>query len=93
MSPTSPGKGTLLGTDFVANPPPDGHTLCIVVSGHVINPSPCRNPPFDTVNDLVGVSQLLARRIVIEATPGLPANNLKKMIELAKNQPGKLTSA
>jgi tripartite-type tricarboxylate transporter receptor subunit TctC len=93
MSSTRPGEGTLLGADFVAKPPPDVHTLCLVVTGHVINPSLCKNQPFDTVKDLAGVSRLVTRPIVIEATPGLPASNLKKSIELAKKQPDKLTCA
>ena len=88
-----PGAGTVLGTDFVAKSPPDGHTLCLVVTSHVINPSLRRNLPFDTLKDLAGVSLLATSPIAISATPGLVANNLKELIELAKRQPGKLTYA
>ena len=88
-----PGAGTVLGTDFVAKSPPDGHTLCLVVTSHVINPSLRKNLPFDTLKDLAGVSLLATSPIAISATPGLVANNLKELIELAKRQPGKLTYA
>ena len=88
-----PGAGTVLGTDFVAKSPPDGHTLCLVVTSHVINPSLRKNLPFDTVKDLAGVSLLATSPIAISATPSLPANNLRELIELAKKQPGKLTYA
>ena len=88
-----PGAGTVLGTDFVAKSPPDGHTLCLVVTSHVINPSLRKNLPFDTAKDLAGVSLLATSPIAISATPSLPANNLRELIELAKQQPGKLTYA
>lgn len=88
-----PGAGTVLGTDFVAKSPADGHTMCLVVTSHVINPSLRKNMPFDTLKDLSGVSLLATSPIAISATPGLPANNLKELIELAKKQPGKLTYA
>ena len=88
-----PGAGTVLGTDFVAKSPPDGHTLCLVVTSHVINPSLRKNLPFDTAKDLAGVSLLATSPIAISATPSLPADNLRELIELAKQQPGKLTYA
>src|SRR3712207_4951301 len=34
-----PGANTALGTEFVAKSPPDGHTIGLVVTSHVINPS------------------------------------------------------
>jgi tripartite-type tricarboxylate transporter receptor subunit TctC len=34
-----PGAGTVVGTDLVAKSAPDGHTLGVVVTAHVINPS------------------------------------------------------
>lgn len=88
-----PGAGTVLGTDFVAKSPADGHTMCLVVTSHVINPSLRKAMPFDTLKDLAGVSLLATSPIAISATPALPANNLKELIELAKKQPGKLTYA
>lgn len=86
-----PGAGTVLGTDFVAKSPPDGHTIGLVVTSHVINPSLRKQMPFDTLKDLSGVSLLATSPIVITASAKLPANNLKEVIALAKK--GKLSYA
>ena len=88
-----PGAGTVLGTDFVAKSAPDGHTMGLVVTSHVINPSLRKQMPFDTVKDLSGVSLMATSPIAISATMDLPANNLRELIDLAKRQPGKLTYA
>jgi tripartite-type tricarboxylate transporter receptor subunit TctC len=87
------GAGTVLGTDFVAKSPPDGHTIGLVVTSHVINPSLRKTMPFDTLKDLSGVSMLAISPIVITAAPSLPAKNLAELIALAKSKPGKLTYA
>lgn len=88
-----PGAGTVMGTDFVAKSPPDGHTIGLVITGHMINPSLRKNMPFDTLKDLSGVSLLAISPIVISATNKLPANDVRELVELAKKQPGKLTYA
>lgn len=87
------GAGTVIGSDFVAKATPDGHTVGIVVTSHVINPSLRKNLPYDTLRDFAPVTMLAVSPIVISATPSLPANNLRELIELAKKQPGKLTYA
>lgn len=79
-----PGAGTVLGTDFVAKSPPDGHTIGMVITGHMINPSLRKSMPFDTLKDLSGVSLLAISPIVITASSKLPASNLKDLIALAK---------
>ncbi len=87
------GAGTVIGTDFVAKAPPDGLTVGLVVTSHMINPSLRKNMPFDTLKDLAGVSLLATSPVLISAAPNLPANNLKEVIALAKKDPGKLTYA
>jgi tripartite-type tricarboxylate transporter receptor subunit TctC len=79
-----PGAGTVLGTDYVAKSPPDGQTIGLVITGHMINPSLRKNMPFDTLKDLSGVSLLAVSPIVITAYPKLPANNVKELVALAK---------
>ena len=88
-----PGAGTVLGTDYVAKSAPDGYTLGMVITGHVINPSLRSNMPFDTVKDLSGVTMTAISHVVIEATASLEANSLPELIALAKKQPGKISYA
>jgi tripartite-type tricarboxylate transporter receptor subunit TctC len=88
-----PGAGTVLGTDYVAKSPPDGHTICLVVTSHVINPSVRKNMPFDTVKDLSGITMLAVSHILISATPSLPVSNMAELIALAKKQPDTLNYA
>ena len=88
-----PGAGTAVGTEFVAKSAPDGHTIGLVVTSHVINPSLRPNLPFNTVKDLSGVTLTAVSHIVIEATPSLPINTLPDLIAYAKKNPGKLTYA
>jgi tripartite-type tricarboxylate transporter receptor subunit TctC len=88
-----PGAGTVMGTDFVAKSDPDGHTIGIVVTSHVINPGLRKKLPFDTVKDLSGVTMLALSHILISATPSLEANTVSELIALAKKEPGKLSYA
>src|SRR5262245_42226947 len=52
-----PGATTALGTDFTAKAAPDGHTVCVITTPHVINPA-MKKLPFDTVKDLSAVAVL-----------------------------------
>ena len=85
-----PGAGTVTGTEYVARSAPDGLTLGMSVSSHMINPSLRTNLPYDTLRDFSGVSLTAIAHTVISATPSLPVNNLGELIALAKKQPGVL---
>ncbi len=88
-----PGAGTVVGTDFVARSQPDGHTLGMVVTSHVINPSLRPDLPYDTQKDLAGVTQLVSSQIVITASPELGVKTLPEIIEIAKKDPKRLSYA
>ncbi len=88
-----PGAGTVVGTELVAKSPPDGYTLGVVITAHMINPSVRSNLPYDTIRDLSGVSMLAISHIVLVATNSLAANNLPELVALAKKQPGALSYA
>ena len=79
-----PGAGTVMGTDFVAKSAPDGHTIGLVITGHMINPSLRKSMPFDTLKDLSGVTLLATSPIVLTASSKLPASNVKELVALAK---------
>jgi tripartite-type tricarboxylate transporter receptor subunit TctC len=88
-----PGAGTVVGTDTVAKAAPDGYTLGVVVTAHVINPSLRSSMPYDTLKDLAAVTQVSSQQLVIAANPSLPANNMAELIALARQRPGELSYA
>ena len=88
-----PGAGTVIGTDAVAKAAPDGYTMGMVITAHVLNPSVRPNLPYDTLKDLAGVSMVSVSHIVIVATKSLEANTVQELIALAKKSPGKLNYA
>src|SRR5688572_1961859 len=88
-----PGAGTVVGTDLVAKSAPDGHTLGMVVTAHVINPSLRHNLPYDTLKDLAAVSHVSVQHLVIATHPSVEASNIAELIALAKKHPGKLAYA
>ena len=86
------GAGTAVGTDFTAKAQPNGYTLCLVATPHVINPA-LRQLPYDTVKDLSGITILGVSNILISANPNFPANNLKDAIAVIQKNPGKYSYA
>lgn len=85
-----PGAGTVIGTDAVAKSAPDGHTLGLVITAHVINPS-MRKLPYDTIKDLTGVTQLATIYLAIMTHPSVTATTVPELIAYSKANPGKVT--
>jgi tripartite-type tricarboxylate transporter receptor subunit TctC len=88
-----PGAGTVVGIAHVAQSAPDGQTIGIVVSSYTINPVLRRQMPYDTLNDLRGVSMLTTFAVAIVANPSVPFDDLKGLVAYAKQNPGKLSFA
>jgi len=88
-----PGGGTIVGTQFVAQAAPDGHTLGVVISALTINPSLRNDLPYDTFKDITPVTQIGTVTSALVAHPSLQANTLQEVIALAKAKPGALSWA
>ena len=89
-----PGAGTMIGTDVVAKSAPDGQTIGMVITAHMINPVlNAGTIPYDTMKDLAHVTQLVTQHLVLVANAAVPFNTAKEMIAHAKANPGKLTYA
>lgn len=82
-----PGAGSMIGTDFVAKSAPDGYTLVIVSSTHVISPWIYKAVPYDPVKSFSAVTKLVDSPYVLLINPKVPARNVKEFIALAKAQP------
>ena len=90
---SKPGAGTVVGTEFVARSPPDGYTIGLVITAHVINPSLRSNLPYDTLRDFSAVTQVSVQHLLIAANPSFEANTVAELIDLAKKNPGKIAYA
>lgn len=85
-----PGAGSMIGSDFVAKAPPDGYTLVIVSSTHVISPWIYKNVPYDPIKSFAAVTKLVDSPYVLLINPKVQARNVQEFIALAKAQPGTL---
>lgn len=88
-----PGANGILGMDIVAKAAPDGHTIAVTSTGHVINPSVYSKMPYDTMKDFAAVGVATAAASILTVPTALPANSLKELIALAKRRPGELNYA
>jgi tripartite-type tricarboxylate transporter receptor subunit TctC len=82
-----PGAGSTIGTDYVAKAAPDGYTLVIVSSTHVISPWIYKNMPYDAIKGFTPVTKLVDSPYVLLVNPKVPARNVQEFIALAKKNP------
>ncbi len=88
-----PGAGSIIGTDIAAKSAPDGYTLLMMSNTHTVNETLISNKPFQLMRDFVAVAPVNYSDLVLVAHPSVPANNLKDLLKLAKQSPGKLNYA
>ena len=87
-----PGGGSVIGTEAVARAAPDGYTLLMATSSHVINGSVMKLP-YDSVKDFEGVSLVATSPLILSVSGKFPAKTLPELIELARSRPEGLTYA
>ena len=87
------GAGGNIGAEAVARAPADGYTLLIATTAHAINMSMFKGLSYDVIRDFTPVTQLTQGPLVLVATPGFPANNVRELIALAKAKPDTLNFA
>ena len=81
------GAGGIIGAEIVANAPKDGHTLLIVSLATAVNPW-LYTLPFEPVKAFAPISMIVTAPNVVAVYPGLPAQSIKELVALAKQQPG-----
>jgi len=89
-----PGAGTIIGTQAVANAPPDGYTLLVGgLSNIVFNAGLYKKLPYDPVNEFVPVALLLNISYTLVGSKNLPYTSVQEVIEAAKKRPDGLKLA
>ena len=85
-----PGAGSTLGTAIAARAAPDGYTLLVTSSSHVIGPALYPNLWFDVAKDFSEISLLASQPSIIAVNPSVRANTLTELIALMRAEPGRL---
>jgi len=85
------GASGIVGANAVARAAPDGYTLFISASVHVINPLLYKNVPYDVVDDFTPISLLADGPLIVSTTPSVAANNLKDFFAVVRGNPQKYT--
>src|ERR1043166_4526112 len=88
-----PGAGGNLGMGRAAHASPDGHTILVVSTSYVVNPSLYAKIPYDPLKDFTSVTLAAVSPNVLVINPSIPANSVKELIAFLKANPGRYSYA
>lgn len=84
------GASGIIGTEIAANAAPDGYTLLLLTSSHVIVEALFQKLKYNLVRDFSPISLLASTPFVLTAHPSVPAASITELIAYAKSKPGEL---
>ena len=89
-----PGAGGTIGADFVAKSAPDGYTLLVTGTPHVISAHLYKKLPYDALRDFTHIALIASGPYALVVNPQkLPVSSVKELITAARAQPGKIDFA
>jgi tripartite-type tricarboxylate transporter receptor subunit TctC len=83
-----PGAASMLAGEFVANSPPDGHTLLVTGTSILIAPRLQKRASVN-LGRFTPVAGLATTPLVIAATPSFPASTPQEFVNEVRKNPGK----
>ncbi len=88
------GATGTIGTDFVAKAAPDGYTLLFAADASItLAPNLVKNTPYNPLRDLTPIANVASGPFVLMANPAFAPSDIKELIALARQQPGKISYA
>jgi len=85
------GASGTIGSQDVQRSAPDGHTLMITATHHVINPSMRKTLPYDTKADFTSLALIAVVPNVLVVSPGFAPATVAELIRVAKDRPGAIS--
>ena len=85
-----PGAGSTIGTDLVAKAKPDGYTLVMISTTHVISPHLYKSIPYDPIRDFAPVMKIGEGPYVLVVHPSLGVNSVQELIAAARKSPNSI---
>jgi len=84
------GAGGTIGADIAAKAAPDGYTFLVGAVHHTVAVTAYEKLPYDLERDLVPITRLGSVPDVVVAGPKSTATDLKDLIRISRENPGKL---
>jgi tripartite-type tricarboxylate transporter receptor subunit TctC len=85
------GASGMIGSEQLVQSAPDGHTLMLTATHHVINPGLYKKLKYDTLGDFTSIALIATVPNVLLVTPTLPVKTVQELIRYAKDKPGALS--
>jgi tripartite-type tricarboxylate transporter receptor subunit TctC len=84
-----PGAGGSIGWDFLARSAPDGHTIGITGSTHLISAHLYKNIPYDTFKDFTHIAMIAVGPYVLVVNPKkIDVRSVSELVAAVKAKPG-----
>ena len=87
------GGGGIIGTETVARAQPDGHTLLMSFTSHVINPSLHSKLPYDTLRDFAAIAFVATVPNILVVHPSVPVQSVGELVNYVRARPGQVSYA
>jgi tripartite-type tricarboxylate transporter receptor subunit TctC len=89
-----PGAATAIAAQQVARAPADGYTLLLsTASAHIVTPALMPKIGYDGIRDFAFVAMIASVPNVLVVRSALPVHDVKELIALAKQKPGRSATA
>ncbi|MBL6458174.1 tripartite tricarboxylate transporter substrate binding protein [Belnapia sp. T6] len=87
------GASGIVGSEAVAKAAPDGYTLLFAPSSHATLSELYPSLPFSPVRDFTSIATFARTPYLFVVSPGVPAQSMQGLIELARRRPGEIAYA
>ena len=87
------GAGGIVGANYVAKAAPDGYTLLLTASIHVVTPFLHKAIPYNVVTDFTPISLVASGPLIVSVPPKTEGKNLKEFFDLVRKNPENYTFA
>jgi tripartite-type tricarboxylate transporter receptor subunit TctC len=84
------GAGGIIGAQAISAATPDGYTIGIAVTSHVVAPLLQAKPPYHPLNDFTPIAQLTVIPNIVVSSLKNNVKSFKDLIELAKAKPSEI---